>query len=169
MSARVYGVLLLLGVALSGCASLGGLASLQAPRFEAAAGQNAELRLVGPTAQNPLGGAAIRLYARVTNPNALGITLSTVTGRLALDGQHAADVELPLGLPLQAGGDVVIPLDIVVSFANLPGLANVVSSAMTRGTMAYDLNGTVGVDAGLLGTPTFGPMTLLQGNVDARR
>jgi hypothetical protein len=169
MSARISGALLLVVLALSGCASLGGLAGLQAPRFEAASGQNADLRLVGPSAQHPLGGATIRLYARVSNPNPVGITLSRLTGRLALDGTHAADVEFPLGLPLQAGGDVVIPLDIVVGFANLPALANVVTSAVSRGTVAYDLNGTVGVDAGLLGTPTFGPMTLLQGNVQARR
>jgi hypothetical protein len=169
MRARLLGATFLLVLAVSGCASLGGLAALQPPRFEAASGQNAELRLIGPSAQNPLGGASIRLYARVSNPNPLGITLSTLAGTLALDGTHAADVEFPLGLPLSAGGDVVIPLDIVVGFANLPALANVVSNAVTRGTVAYDLNGTVGVDAGMLGTPTFGPMTLVQGNLQARR
>jgi hypothetical protein len=63
----------------------------------------------------------------------------------------------------------VIPLDVVVGFANLPGLANVVANAVTRGSVGYQLNGTVGVDAGLLGTPTFGPMMLLQGDVQARR
>jgi hypothetical protein len=169
MFARTTGVLVLFVLAVSGCASLGALASLQAPRFEAAAGQNAELRLMGPSVQHPLGGATIRLYARVSNPNALGITLSTLAGRLSLDGTHAADVEFPLGLPLQPGGETVIPLDVVVGFSNLPALANVVATAVTRGTVAYNLDGTVGVDAGLLGTPTFGPMTLLQGSVDARR
>jgi hypothetical protein len=169
MHARNFGALLLLGVTLAGCASLGALASLQAPRFEAATGQNAELRLIGPSSQNPLGGASIRLYARITNPNPLGITVSTLAGSLALDGTHAADVQLPLGLPLPAGGDVVIPLDIVIGFANLPALATVVSNAVSRGDISYNLNGTVGVDAGMLGSPTFGPMQLLHGSVQARR
>jgi hypothetical protein len=64
---------------------------------------------------------------------------------------------------------VVIPLDIVVGFANLPALATVVSNAVSRGDISYNLNGTVGVDAGMLGSPTFGPMQLLQGSVQARR
>ncbi|CAN5743794.1 LEA type 2 family protein [soil metagenome] len=169
MNARRCGVLFLFALLLSGCASLGALASVQAPRFEAVTGQNAELRLMGPSAQNPMGGAAVRLYARVSNPNPMGITISTLRGTLALDQTHAADVEFPLGLPLPAGGEVVIPLDVVIGFANLPGLANVVTNAITRGNVGYQLNGTVGVDAGLLGTPTFGPMTLLQGDVQARR
>lgn len=169
MPPRIVGALLLMAMVMGGCASLGALATLQPPRFESASGQDAELRLVGPSVQNPLGGASIRLYARISNPNPLGITISTLAGRLALDGTHAADVEFPLGLPLEPGGDVVVPLDIVVGFANLPGLANVVTNAVTRGSIGYDLNGTVGVDAGVLGTPTFGPMTLLQGNVEARR
>ena len=154
---------------LSGCASLGGLASLQAPTFEVAPGQQAELRLMGPSAQHPLGGAAVRLYARVGNPNPVGLTLATLRGQLALDGAHAADVDFPLGLPLRAGEDAVVPLDVMIGFANLPGLANVVTAAVSRGTVGYNLNGTVGVDAGLLGRPTFGPMTLLQGNLQARR
>lgn len=169
MSPRKLSALAALVILLSGCASLGGLAALQPPQFEVAPGQQAELRLIGPTAQNPLGGASIRLYARVTNPNPLGITLSTLAGQLALEGTQAAEVNFPLGLPLQAGGETVVPLDIVVGFANLPGLANVISNAVSRrGSLGYQLNGTVGVDAGILGRPTFGPMTLLQGNVQAR-
>jgi len=169
MYAHRVGALFLFGMLLSGCASLGALASVQAPRFEAVTGQNAELRLLGPSVQNPMGGAAIRLYARVSNPNPVGITVATLTGTLALDQTHAANVEFPLGLPLQAGGEVVIPLDVIIGFANLPGLANVIGNAVTRGSVGYQLNGTVGVDAGLLGTPTFGPMMLLQGDVQARR
>ena len=33
------------------------------------------------------------------------------------------------------------------------------------GRVAYELNGTVGVDAGRLGTPTFGPMLLTRGEM----
>jgi hypothetical protein len=169
MFARSLGFVALSTLVLSGCATLGGLASVQAPTFQVAGDQQAELRLLTPSPQNPLGGAAVRLYARVGNPNPVGLTLSTLTGHLSLDGTHAADVDFPLGVPLAAGGEVVVPIDVVVGFANLPALANIVSSAVTRGSMGYTLNGTVGVDAGLLGRPTFGPMQLLQGNLQARR
>lgn len=168
MFARVSAMALLTIVVLSGCATLGGL-SIQPPRFESASGQQAELRLVGPSLQNPLGGATIRLHARVSNPNPVGLTLARLAGQLALDGTHAAEVDFPLGLPLPAGGDTVIPLDITISFANIPALANVVRNAVGGDPISYDLNGTVGVDAGVLGTPTFGPMTLLQGSVRAFR
>lgn len=168
MFARNCGAILIAAAVLSGCASLGGL-GIQAPRFEAASGHQAELRLVGPSMQRPMGGAAIRLYARVSNPNPMGLTLSMLAGNLALEGVQAAQVELPLGLPLPAARDTVIPLDIIVGFSELPGLADVVTRALTRGTMSYNLNGTVGVDAGVLGRPTFGPMTLLQGNLQTMR
>lgn len=155
---------------LSGCAALGGLGQvIQAPRFAVASGQDARLRLLGPSSDRPLGGVAIRLWARVENPNPLGLTLSRLQGALALEGSRAADVDFPLGLPLRAAQDTVIPLDIAVSFSNLPGLAEVVSRAVTRGSVAYHLNGTVRVDAGVLGQPAFGPMTLLEGSVRTRQ
>lgn len=170
MSARRVCLAVASLVLLAGCASLGSLAqAIQAPRFEVASGREAELRLVGPSMQNPLGGATIRLWADVSNPNPFGLTLSTLAGTLALQGVEAADVDFPLGLPLGAGASTVIPLDVTVSFANLPGLANVLTRAATQGTVDYHLRGTVAVDAGLLGQPSFGPMSLLSGTVQTRR
>ena len=156
--------LLLLG----GCATLSGL-GIQAPRFSVADEQNAEIRLLPPSLERPVGGAALRLYARVENPNPIGITLSRLSGRLELQGFDAADADFPLGLPLEAGEATVVPLDIAISFANLPGLGEVLGRAVVGGELAYNLRGTATVDAGMLGQPTFGPMSLLNGTVELRR
>lgn len=156
-------------LALSGCAGLGLENVLQAPTFRVDGEQQAHLRLIGPSAGSPLGGAAVRLYARVGNPNPVGLTLTRLVGQLQLQGQNAARVDFPLGVPLQANGEVVVPIDIALNFNDLPGLANVARNALMGGAIAYSLNGTVGVDAGLLGQPTFGPMDLVQGNLRVTR
>lgn len=158
---------LLLPLTLAGCASLG-LAGIQAPRFEAADSQPGRIQLMGPSSQHPLGGIQLRLFAHVTNPNPLALTLTRIAGTLALEGTRAASVELPLGLPLPASGDTIIPLDFVVGFSDLPALAQIIPNAMSRGMVDYDLNGTFAVDAGLFGQPSFGPMTLLRGAVQTR-
>ena len=167
MTALARGALLLLLLLLPGCATLGQV--IQPPVFRVAEDRPEELRLLGPGVGRPLGGAAIRLYARVSNPNPLGMTLSTIRGGLLLEGQQAAQVDFPLGVPLQAGGEQVIPLDISVSFDDIPSLGSVLLRAVTGQSIAYRLNGTVGVDAGVLGQPSFGPMTLLQGDVRVTR
>ena len=155
---------------LAGCSSLGMLSqALQAPRFAVASGYQPQIQLVGPSAQRPLGGVSVRLWAEVTNPNPIGLVLSTLQGTLALEGTRAANVSFPLGMPLAASQDTVIPLDISVNFSDLPALANILPRALSGGAVAYRLDGTVGVDAGLLGRPSFGPMTLLQGNIQTRR
>jgi hypothetical protein len=74
-------------------------------------------------------------------------------------------VDFPLGLPLAAGGETTMPIDLTVSFANLPGLADSIRRAVNRQPLGYRLEGTVGVNAGQLGQPVFGPMTLLRGDV----
>lgn len=165
------GVVLTLGCAavIGACAGIGLGDVIQPPRFSVADGRQAELRLLAPGSGRPLGGAAIRLWAHVENPNALGVSLRTVQGSLALEGTKAADVEFPLGLPLLAGQDTVIPLDINISFSDLPGLADVAARLVTRNSVDYRLDGTVAVNAGPLGSPTFGPMTLLNGTLSIRR
>jgi hypothetical protein len=65
-------------------------------------GREAELRVIGPSATGPLGGAALRIWTRVQNPNAFGLTLSALQGSLFLEGKRAGDVSFPLGLPLTA-------------------------------------------------------------------
>lgn len=161
-------ILLLLLVSAGACAHLGALAGIQAPRIQAADSERAQIQLLGPSSQNPLGGVQLRLFAQVTNPNPMALTLSRIAGTLALEGTRAADVNLPLGLPLPAAGDTIIPLDIRVGFADIPALANIIPRAITGGTVNYDLEGTFTVDAGVLGQPSFGPTTLMRGVVQTR-
>lgn len=163
--ASVAALALLVGGA--GCASLQTV--VQAPIFELASGRSSTVRLLGPAIGRPLGGAEIQVWARVQNPNPVGFTLSRLAGTVLLSDQRAADVDLPLGLPLEAAGDTVIPLALTLSFADVPDLADRIQEALSRGSIEYALRGTVAVDAGAFGQPTFGPRTWLQGDVDLVR
>jgi hypothetical protein len=161
---RLLGVLL--AAATAGCATLGPLAQIvQPPRFRQADNQPAEIRLIGPSLRMPTGGAGVRIWIEVTNPNAFGFTLSTVNATLALEGTRAATGDFPLGLPLSPGQPSVIPLDLSISFADMPGLAGVARQLASGGTIDYQLDGIVGVEAGRFGTPTFGPMLLTRGEL----
>jgi hypothetical protein len=120
---------------LGACATVAGLMQVQAPHFAMAEGQVSELRLLGPGAGRPLGGAAIRIWSRVENPNAFGLMLTSLQGELHLEDARAAAIDLPLGLPLRAGQDTVIPIEVAVSFADLPGLADAVVKFATRKTV----------------------------------
>lgn len=156
-------------LATSRCAALGQLRGLvQAPTFQEADGQPAEIRLLPPSTSSPYGGAGVRIWSKVRNPNAFGIRLGTLSGTLFLEGSRAAGANFPLGLPLGAGEENVIPIDLSISFADLPGLANVIGRAAGNEALSYRLEGTIGVDAGRLGTPTFGPTTLIRGYLRRR-
>ena len=163
---RRLSVSVLLCLATSACASLEGLRALvQAPQFDQAEGRQHELRLSGPSTSSPIGGASVRLWTKVTNPNAFGLTLGTLRGTLHLEGSRAATVDFPLGLPLQPHSDAEVPIDIVVDFQDVPGLGQALSRAIARQPIAYELEGTVSVAAGALGEPVFGPMTILRGEL----
>ena len=145
-------------VTLAGCAELNQLGGLvQPPRFEQAPDQPAEIRLLGTS------GVSVRLWTRVTNPNPFGLTLGTLRGTLFLEETRAADADFPLGLPLGSRGERVIPIDISLRFSDLPGLGGVGNRLLSRQPVGYRLDGTIGVDAGRLGQPVFGPMTLVRG------
>jgi hypothetical protein len=157
-------------LAASACTALEQLRMfVQPPRFEEADGRPAEIRLLGPGPSRPLGGAGIRIWATVTNPNRFGFTLSRLRGQLFLENARATDVDLPLGLPLTAGGTETFPIDLSISFADLPGLADVIRRAIGRQPIAYRVDGTIGVDAGRYGQPEFGPLTWLRGELAAPR
>jgi hypothetical protein len=151
----------------SACAGLPGALGqlIQPPRFSEVDGRPAEIRLLPPSYESRAGGAAVRLWTAVRNPNPFGFTLSTLRGTLFLEGSRAATGDFPLGLPLDPGQETVIPIDLSISFADVPGLANVAQRAFTGAPIGYQFDGTVGIDAGRFGTPTFGPMTLLRGDI----
>jgi hypothetical protein len=150
----------------SRCATLGQVVQ---PLGFATDERPAEVRLVGPSPGNPLGGASVRLYARVSNPNPVGVRLVNLSGGLLLEGTQAARIDFPLGVPLAAGGESIVPLEIQVNFSDVPRLASLLPRALTGSPIAYQLEGRFGVDAGLLGQPMFGPMTLLRGSAQVRR
>ena len=151
------------------CASLGWLRQIvQVPRFEQAPDRSAEILLAGPAAGSPAGGAAVRIWTKITNPNPFGFTLSTVRATLLLNGARAATGDFPLGLPLRAGESSTVPLELLVSFADFPGLSQVARAVLRGESVPYQLDGTVGVDAGTLGQPVFGPMTFLTGQLRPR-
>ena len=163
---RRLGVAVLLCLVTTACASLEGLrAFVQPPRFDHADNRRHELRVTGPTAGSPVGGATVRLWTKVTNPNGFGLTLGTLRGTLHLEGSRAATVDFPLGLPLQARSEAEVPIDIVVDFQDVPGLGQAVTRALSRQPIEYELEGTVSVEAGALGEPVFGPMTILRGDI----
>lgn len=154
---------------LSACAGLSLADVLQPPQFSEDPNRAAEIRLLGPSTTHPTGGAAVRLWTRVHNPNAFWLTLSQLDGTLFLEGGRAATVDLPLGLPMPAAHDTIIPIDIAFSFSDLPRLAEVAARAVTGGAMTYVLEGTVAVDAGDLGEPRFGPMEIVAGELQVTR
>ena len=169
MTAFGRAVVLAVLVFSSACASLGSLSRLIQPlRFSEAENQPAEIRLVGP-AGGRLGGAVVRIWTRVSNPNPFGLRLSTLETTLLLDGSRAATGDFPLGLSLRAGEESVIPLDLSISFSDIAGLSNVVRNAVGGQRVGYQLDGTVGIDAGALGQPRFGPLMLFRGELGAGR
>jgi hypothetical protein len=169
-STLVVGLNVVLGCSLAGCATLGQLRGfVQPPHFEQADGRPAEIRLAGPSRLQPIGGANVRLWMRVSNPNPFGVTLSTLQTTLRLDGQRAATGDFPLGLPLGASQDSVIPVELAIDFRDVSGLAGVIRSAAGGDRVEYELEGTVGIDAGRFGQPTFGPMSLLRGELGGQR
>src|SRR2546426_993046 len=100
--ARMAGAAVMVATTLA-CASFPQIGRLiQPPRFETAEDRASEIRLVGPRSGQPLGGAAVRVWTRVRNPNPFGVTLSTIRATLFLEDTRAADGEFPLGLPLLA-------------------------------------------------------------------
>jgi late embryogenesis abundant protein len=162
---RLFCIVVLVSVTV-GCATLGPLAQVvRPPQFHQADSQPAQIRLIAPSLRNPTGGAGVRIWLEVTNPNAFGFTLSTVNATLAMQGTRAATGDFPLGLPLRAGQSTVVPLDLSIDFADMPGLASSLRRLATGGAVDYQLDGTVGVEAGRLGTPTFGPLLLTTGQL----
>jgi hypothetical protein len=161
---RSVAILGLAAMLASDCASLGGLAAfVRPPTFQESPDHQAEIRLLSPGRDTPLGAAGVRLWTRVGNPNPFGLTLGTLRGTLFLGESRAATVDFPLGLPLTAGGDATVPIDLTIQFSDVPQLAQVIRRAIDSQPIDYRLDGTIGVETRSFGTPVFGPMTILRG------
>lgn len=157
-----------LALSLAACATLG-LDRLQPLRFSEVAERPSTVRLLAPDASRPAGGLALRLWTRVENPNPVGLTLSEIDGRFHLEGREGPRATFPLGLPLEAEGDTVVPLDVTVGFEEIPDLAGALRTALARGALDYRLEGSFTLDAGAFGQPRFGPATLLRGELEVIR
>ena len=156
----------LVSILCTACASLDGFrAFIQPPRFSQADDRPSEIQLTGPTVSAPSGGATIRLWTTVSNPNRFGVTLGTLRATLHLESSPAATIDFPMGLPLQPEGQADVPIDLFVSFQDIPGLSQAITRVVSRQPIAYELEGTIGVSAGAFGEPVFGPMTLLRGTL----
>ena len=134
-------------------------AFIQPSRFEQDDQSRSEIRLRGTT------GAAVRIWTRVSNPNSFGMTLGTLQGTLHLEGSRAATVDFPFGLPLPALSEETVPIDISVDFRDVPGLGQAIARAVSRQPIGFEIEGTIGITAGRLGTQTLGPMTWLRGEL----
>jgi hypothetical protein len=158
----------LLATAATGCATFLSFLPVEAPRFDVDAERGSVLTLdpVSLLSGRPV--ATLRIWTRVTNPNDFGLTLSRLQGDLFLEGREMAALNLPLGLPMAAVGDTVIPLDIQFGLPALGSLGALGESLLRRSAVGYRVDGVVGVDAGRLGEPTFGPRTWLEGDVEVR-
>lgn len=158
-----------LGVSQSGCATLGALGiGIQPLRFHTDRDRPAELRLGGGLGGLPTS-AVLRMWARVENPNPIGLTLSTIDGTVYLDDTRAASVDLPIGLPLEAQMEEVIPIEVSIRLSDIPRLGGTILRAVEGNAVPYRLEGRFSVQAGQFGSPTFGPMTLLSGEVQPLR
>jgi hypothetical protein len=163
---RRVALLTLMATTVAACATLDQFRGLiQAPTFTQSDQHEPQLRMVGPSTDLPLGGVAVRLWTKVSNPNPFGLTLRTLEGTLVLEDFRGMTAEFPLGLPLGAGQQSEVPLDLTMSFSSLPELARVIQNASRTRRVPYRFEGTIGVDAGRLGQPVFGPMTLFNGEL----
>ena len=148
------------GLGLSACATLGALGlGLRPLRFEAARDRPAELRLGGGRLGLP-DAATLRLWAHEAAQLA-GYVYVDITGRdpggYVRDAKAMVEqmVKLPSGYRLEWSG----------SFQAMERAGGVIARAVSGQPLAYRLEGRFTVDAGPLGTPSFGPSTLLRGEV----
>ncbi len=151
----------------SSCASLGQFARAILSRcdFLKFPDSRAPFASPGPACGSRLAARRSGLWTRISNPNPVGLTLSTLRAEVSLDGTRAATGDFPLGLPLTAGGQSDVPLDLSIDFADLPGLADVLRRAVGNQQVPYEVDGTFSIDVGALGRPSFGPMRLFQGRL----
>jgi hypothetical protein len=108
----------------------------------------------------PSGGADIRLWIKVLNPNPFAITLEKLETRLILAGYRAAYGNVLMDLSIDAGQSSVVSLNLSFSSADL-----MLNPAVVGPTVNYRLNGVVWIDAGKFGRPMFGPIAILSGEL----
>lgn len=137
-------------------------AALQVPTYQVEGIRFARLDLVGQSLSPQ---AVLNINLSVHNPNAIGLRMANIGGRLYLDGQDVGGVDLP-DVDLPANGDAR-QLAIVTVPINLNNLAEF-SKVALGSAVALRVDGRFTVNAGVFGRPTFGPFTLFQGEIRNR-
>ncbi len=126
-----------------------------------------EIREAGLLRLNPPGlngiapEAVIRISLEGRNPNPFEMSLNELKFDLYLDGAKVAAAGTP-GFKLKANGTPgIVPVDVEVPIApsTLQNLLKIASGSR----VTYRIDGSFSVDAGALGKPRFGPLTLAQG------
>lgn len=111
--------------------------------------------------------ATVRIRTRVSNPNPLALRLTGLEFDLYVNANRAASGSFAGGVDLPARGQTVLDLDVTVGLAEATRLVSDLAAAARGQRTAYRLDGTVSVDAGPLGRPSFGPLTIVTGTVSA--
>jgi LEA14-like dessication related protein len=104
--------------------------------------------------------ASLTLQLLVNNPNPIPLRLADIAGTFILDGSKVADINLP-DVALPARGEAMQRADLVLPLT-LDTFANVLRVARGQ-QVSYRVDGTFVADLGILGRPSFGPYTLVQG------
>jgi LEA14-like dessication related protein len=126
-----------------------------------------ELREAGLLKLNPPGlngiapEAVIRISLEGRNPNPFEMSLSEFKFDLYLDGAKVAVGGTP-GFKLKANGAPgIVPVDVEIPIA--PSTVQNLLKIAGGSRVTYRVDGSFTVDAGALGKPRFGPVTLAQG------
>jgi hypothetical protein len=137
---------------------------VEQPRFEPADGHGT-IRFLTPSPANPAGEARVTLWIKVTNINPFDVTLSTLETTLLFGGRRAATGHFPLRLSIGAKQESVVSIDFSIGSADLTAVRGALIDVFIGSAATYQLDGTVGIDAGRFGQSTFGPTTLTVGSV----
>lgn len=110
--ALAVGSLMATALGTGACWGLARVLGVEAPRLETAPERESVLTLDAASLLTGRPRATLRIWTRITNPNDFALTLSTLRGSVFLEDNEMAEVDLPLGLPLLAARDTVIPIDV---------------------------------------------------------
>lgn len=154
--------LVALCVLVAACAP-GAVPGVQAPTFQLQSGGSRILRFDPPGVLGD-GGLVMQVTLRTSNPNPVGLRLSSLDGELFLGGVLATRISFLGGVDLPARGSSDLRLEATVPLARIPELLGVLGNAVAGAPLTYQVDAAVGVE--LLGVATrFPSLTLARGEV----
>jgi hypothetical protein len=132
-------------------------AGVQPPRIEV---EDTVLLKLNPPSLGIAPEAVLGLKLKITNPNPFGVNIARVQGKLYLDDGESGGVEIP-GLNINPTGTsrVETQISIPLNEGNLNRFIKVVQGK----SVTYRVDGTLTLEAGVLGKPVLGPYTVFQG------